>query len=534
MNPEELQQGLKRERLRRFLQGSGKSDLAPKKISYKITNLSGIIPKKSIPQQVVEKISSPVQAETADQEQIAVSSGVISSLGRLTLNLEGIGNDLDVIASIIKEDYKQTQEINRKEIEDYRKRVANRGRVVGKKEFGDRKIDVAGLIKKYVGTFFSGTGGAIRSLAGLNILEGIMSGDPLKILGGLTGITASYLPAIGMAVGGKVVSSIGKGIFKRGPRGFGGLAREARPLARFTRGGGGRFALGAGILTAGAVIGGKIFGGGGQADQVQQMIQPKQDAAGGDLLMPQDLLKKFDDINDKFSQAVDRLLGGGGPPPPGQQPYNPDLSLRGSAGRGGYNNAQLVSLAKRVGATDDEAVRFTIAMHESTGVPTKHNTNASTGDNSYGLWQINMLGKMGPERRKQFGISSNDELFDPVTNAQAALTVLRRSGFSSWTTNKDVTQQELTQGRKSLGNFAQLPSPSTTPPVAPILPSPREVAMTPPTTRTGPTIVPVPVGADAPSQTSSSVGGNDIVPAINTTYSENFLALYSRLIYQIV
>ncbi|HVE26413.1 MAG TPA: peptidoglycan DD-metalloendopeptidase family protein [Sporichthya sp.] len=62
---------------------------------------------------------------------------------------------------------------------------------------------------------------------------------------------------------------------------------------------------------------------------------------------------------------------------------------------------------------------FGIVMRESGGNPSAHNTNRGTGDDSYGLAQINMLGKMGPARRKQFGIQSNQQLLDPVTNAKA-------------------------------------------------------------------------------------------------------------------
>jgi hypothetical protein len=60
-----------------------------------------------------------------------------------------------------------------------------------------------------------------------------------------------------------------------------------------------------------------------------------------------------------------------------------------------------------------------IALAESRGNPNAHNTNAATLDNSYGLWQINMFGALGPARRRRFGIRSNDELFDPTVNARA-------------------------------------------------------------------------------------------------------------------
>src|SRR5215831_6757861 len=43
-----------------------------------------------------------------------------------------------------------------------------------------------------------------------------------------------------------------------------------------------------------------------------------------------------------------------------------------------------------------------VAMAESGGHPTSHNTNAGTGDNSYGLFQINMLGSLGPARMQQY------------------------------------------------------------------------------------------------------------------------------------
>jgi len=61
-----------------------------------------------------------------------------------------------------------------------------------------------------------------------------------------------------------------------------------------------------------------------------------------------------------------------------------------------------------------------IVMRESRGGPTSHNGNTKTGDNSYGLFQINMIGSLGADRREKFGLKSNEELFDPVTNARIA------------------------------------------------------------------------------------------------------------------
>jgi hypothetical protein len=63
---------------------------------------------------------------------------------------------------------------------------------------------------------------------------------------------------------------------------------------------------------------------------------------------------------------------------------------------------------------------FGIVMKESTGRPYAHNQNSSTGDNSYGLFQINMIGSLGPARRSEFGLANNEELFIPLRNAQIA------------------------------------------------------------------------------------------------------------------
>ncbi len=76
---------------------------------------------------------------------------------------------------------------------------------------------------------------------------------------------------------------------------------------------------------------------------------------------------------------------------------------------------------------------WAVAMKESTGDPLAHNTDRSTGDNSYGLFQINMLGRLGPSRRTEFGLSDNIELFDPVTNAQVAFQISKGgTDFGAW------------------------------------------------------------------------------------------------------
>lgn len=97
------------------------------------------------------------------------------------------------------------------------------------------------------------------------------------------------------------------------------------------------------------------------------------------------------------------------------------------------SRTEIATLAQGAGfAGNDVSIAVAVALAESGGDPRAHNTTPP--DNSYGLWQINMLGDMGPDRRKALGISSNDALFDPATNARAARMVWKSQGWKGWTT----------------------------------------------------------------------------------------------------
>ena len=73
---------------------------------------------------------------------------------------------------------------------------------------------------------------------------------------------------------------------------------------------------------------------------------------------------------------------------------------------------------------------WAVAMKESTGRPRSHNDNPNTGDNSYGLFQINMIGSLGPARLKQYKLDSNKDLFNPLTNAKIAFQM--SNGGKNW------------------------------------------------------------------------------------------------------
>lgn len=131
------------------------------------------------------------------------------------------------------------------------------------------------------------------------------------------------------------------------------------------------------------------------------------------------------------------------------------------------SKAQITSLVRQAGFPEDVVPTMVgIAGGESSFNPRAHNPNASTGDNSYGLFQINMLGDMGPERRQLFGIQSNEELFDPVKNVQAAKAIYDRQGLGAWSVYRSgaykdslPTTEDLQGATVPASAFTETPSP---------------------------------------------------------------------------
>ena len=82
---------------------------------------------------------------------------------------------------------------------------------------------------------------------------------------------------------------------------------------------------------------------------------------------------------------------------------------------------------------------WAIAKKESGGRPLALNLSKRTGDSSYGLFQINMIGDLGPDRRDKFNLESNVELFNPVLNAQIAFYMSQ--GGKDWTSWKGITSR---------------------------------------------------------------------------------------------
>lgn len=96
--------------------------------------------------------------------------------------------------------------------------------------------------------------------------------------------------------------------------------------------------------------------------------------------------------------------------------------------KGGFSN-------NSVGGTSDAVKAVAVALAESGGNVFAH--NPTPPDDSYGLWQINMIGNLGSQRRAAFGLASNDALYDPGTNAGVAHAIKSTSGWEVWSTFKD-------------------------------------------------------------------------------------------------
>ena len=86
---------------------------------------------------------------------------------------------------------------------------------------------------------------------------------------------------------------------------------------------------------------------------------------------------------------------------------------------------------------NDLVVAWAIAKKESNGRPLAYNGNHKTGDSSYGMFQINMIDSLGPDRRTKFDLESNAELFNPVKNAEIAYYMT--NGGEDWSSWKGIT-----------------------------------------------------------------------------------------------
>jgi hypothetical protein len=118
------------------------------------------------------------------------------------------------------------------------------------------------------------------------------------------------------------------------------------------------------------------------------------------------------------------------------------------------SDTELVDLLYAVGFQGKSLkTAWAVAKRESNGRPLAHNDNTSTGDNSYGIFQINMLGSLGEDRRAKYELTSNKDLFDPVTNLKIVYHMTNGgSDWSSW----DIGSDAYNNGRNEPAYFKWL------------------------------------------------------------------------------
>ena len=87
---------------------------------------------------------------------------------------------------------------------------------------------------------------------------------------------------------------------------------------------------------------------------------------------------------------------------------------------------------------------WAVSKTESNGRPLAYNGNRKTGDNSYGIFQVNMLGNLGVERRDQYGLTSNSNLLNPILNAEIAYRMTKGGkDWSSWPSYQTVRYKKF-------------------------------------------------------------------------------------------
>lgn len=108
--------------------------------------------------------------------------------------------------------------------------------------------------------------------------------------------------------------------------------------------------------------------------------------------------------------------------------------LKSFENKGTLTDLELKELLYLVGFRGSNLVEaWAVAKKETNGNPISFNPNVKTGDNSWGLFQINMIGVLGPDRRNKFELVTNSDLLNPVVNAQVAFYMSDEGNdWSSW------------------------------------------------------------------------------------------------------
>lgn len=125
------------------------------------------------------------------------------------------------------------------------------------------------------------------------------------------------------------------------------------------------------------------------------------------------------------------------------------------------SQSQGYTLAKNAGLSDARAKVAAAVMMAESGGNASQVTNDSD-DLSYGLWQINMKGDMGPTRRALYGLSKNEDLLDPATNAKVMSAISHQgANWSAWGAYTNNSYKKFLSSNVSLVDLP-IPGPGGT------------------------------------------------------------------------
>ena len=110
-------------------------------------------------------------------------------------------------------------------------------------------------------------------------------------------------------------------------------------------------------------------------------------------------------------------------------------------------------------ATEDDIIKLAAVTAIESGGIRKAYADASTGlpdDQSYGLWQINMLGSLGPARRKKYKLESNEDLYDPKKAVKVAWGIYDqarrkrkdKNGIAPWNSTGVIGSENTTEEKR--------------------------------------------------------------------------------------
>jgi hypothetical protein len=119
------------------------------------------------------------------------------------------------------------------------------------------------------------------------------------------------------------------------------------------------------------------------------------------------------------------------------------------------NAQQIATLLQKKGVAAEKIPTMTaIALAESSGRPQAFNPTGL--DKSYGLFQINMYGGLGPARMKQFGLKDEKDLFNPEVNVGAAKKISESQGLGAWSAyTSGAYKRFLTESQKATQALGQ-------------------------------------------------------------------------------